>query len=462
MTKPDTPRPARRGDLIARVAGKEEILLSENSEAMWLDVIRKMDEVYSDLISYETELERKNAELEEARNFISSVVASVSDVLLVCDRKGDLSQVNPAFLSLMQRPEEALLGKPLRDQFAQEDQERVAEIIGSGLGESVVSVELRFDTANGPSDLMAINCSARFNSDGRRAGAVFTGRPIGELRRAYEALHRAHTDLQQAQSRLIEQEKMASLGRLVAGVAHELNNPISFVYGNIHTLDRYRRSIAVYLDALHSGAEADALEALRRRHKIDSVLADLEPLIEGTLEGAVRISEIVKNLRRLSFDPKTRREPVALAKVIQTASQWAARGKRSQVAIETKLETDLFVLGLEGQIHSVIGNLIDNALDAVRDVAEPRILIETRGEGDMGIVAVTDNGRGVSEAIRGRIFEPFFTTKQVGEGTGLGLWISYSIVREHGGAIDFDNPPGGGARFTVRLPRATATDEPRR
>jgi two-component system sensor histidine kinase HupT/HoxJ len=153
---------------------------------------------------------------------------------------------------------------------------------------------------------------------------------------------------------------------------------------------------------------------------------------------------------------------VALAKVIQTASQWAARGKRSQVAIETKLETDLFVLGLEGQIHSVIGNLIDNALDAVRDVAEPRILIETRGEGDMAIVEVTDNGRGVSEAIRGRIFEPFFTTKQVGEGTGLGLWISYSIVREHGGAIGFDNPPGGGARFTVRLPRATATEEPRR
>jgi len=196
---------------------------------MWLDVIRKMDEVYSDLIGYETELERKNAELEEARNFISSVVASVSDVLLVCDRKGDLSQVNPAFLSLMQRPEEALLGKPLRDQFAQEDRERVAEIIGSGLGESVVSVELRFDTANGPSDLMAINCSARFNSDGRRAGAVFTGRPIGELRRAYEALHRAHTDLQQAQSRLIEQEKMASLGRLVAGVAHELNNPLALL-----------------------------------------------------------------------------------------------------------------------------------------------------------------------------------------------------------------------------------------
>ncbi len=461
MTKPDTPRPSRRGDLIARVAGKEEILLSENSESMWLDVIRKMDEVYSDLIGYETDLERKNAQLEEARNFISSVVASVTDVLLVCDRKGDILQVNPAFLSLMDRPEQELLGKPLRDQFVPQDRDRVTSIIGSGLGQDVVSVELRFDTARGPSHSMAINCSARFDSDGRSAGAVFTGRPIGELRRAYEALHRTHTDLQQAQSRLIEQEKMASLGRLVAGVAHELNNPISFVYGNIHTLDRYRRSIVAYLEALHSGAGVETLEEMRRRHKVDAILADLEPLIEGTLEGAVRISEIVKNLRRLSFGSKTPREPVALAKVVRTASQWASRSRKTRVAIEMKLEADLFVLGQDGQIHSVIGNLIDNALDAVRDVDDPRIVIETRGEGEMAIVEVTDNGRGIAEAIRSRVFEPFFTTKQVGEGTGLGLWISYSIVHEHGGAIDFDNRPSGGACFTLRLPRAKTGDEPK-
>jgi two-component system sensor histidine kinase HupT/HoxJ len=201
---------------------------------------------------------------------------------------------------------------------------------------------------------------------------------------------------------------------------------------------------------------------MRRRHKVDAILADLQPLIEGTLEGAVRISEIVKNLRRLSFGSKTPREPVALAKVVQTAAQWASRSRKTRVAIEMKLEADLFVLGQDGQIHSVIGNLIDNALDAVRDVADPRIVIETRGEEDVAIVEVTDNGRGVPEAIRGRVFEPFFTTKQVGEGTGLGLWISYSIVREHGGVIDFDNPPSGGARFRLRLPRAKASDEPKR
>lgn len=459
MTKPDTKHSAKRGDLIALVAGKDEIALSERGESMWLEVIQKMDEVYADLIGYETDLEKKNAQLEEARNFISSVVASVSDVLLVCDEKGSILQVNPAFQSLTGRSEQELLGKPLCDQFAPEDCARASAIIGSGLAREVASVELRFRTANGPSDLMAINCSALFDSDGRRAGAVFTGRPIGELRRAYEALHRAHIDLQQAQSRLIEQEKMASLGRLVAGVAHELNNPISFVYGNIHTLDRYRKAITAYIDAIHSGAGAKERDELRRRSKMDTILADLEPLIEGTLEGAVRISEIVKNLRRLSFSTKAPREAVPLSKVVQTAAQWASRSKMAKAKIEMKLEPDLFALGQSGQIHSVLVNLIDNALDAVRNVEEPRVTIETRGDGDMAVVVVEDNGRGIPDAIRSRIFEPFFTTKDVGEGTGLGLWISYSIVHEHGGMIEFENPPAGGARFTLRLPRSFESEK---
>lgn len=454
MTKPESSH-LKRGDLIALVAGKEEVRLSEDSESMWLEVIHKMDEVYSDLIGYETDLERKNAELEEARNFIASVIASVSDVLVVCDDKGEVVEINPAFQALMGLPEQALLRKPLCEHFVPEDRERVAGVLGSRLGGEVVSVELRFATQNGPSDLMAINCSARFNSDGRRAGAVLTGRPIGELRRAYEALHRAHIELQRAQSRLIEQEKLASLGRLVAGVAHELNNPISFVYGNIHTLNRYRAAIAAYMAAIHLGADGDAREALRRRYGIDAILDDLEPLIQGTLEGAVRISDIVKNLRRLSFNSRTPRERVLLSKIVQTASQWALRSKKAKAKIETKLEPDLLALGQEGQIYSVIGNLIDNALDAVRDVAAPCVTIETRAEGEFAIVEIADNGRGISEAVRGRIFEPFFTTKQVGEGTGLGLWITYSIVHEHGGAIDFDNLPEGGARFTLRFLRAT-------
>jgi two-component system sensor histidine kinase HupT/HoxJ len=455
MTKPDAKTYAKHGDLIALVAGKEEIALSEGGESVWLEVIKKMDEVYADLIGYETDLEKKNGELEEAQNFIQSVVASVSDVLVVCDEAGIILQVNPAFRALAGRDETELIGAPLAEQFAPEDRERAAAMWREATRE-VTSAELRFRTSAGPSDLMAINCSPLFNADGRRAGAVFTGRPIGELRRAYEALHRAHVDLQQAQSRLIEQEKMASLGRLVAGVAHELNNPISFVYGNIHTLERYRKTLADYLDAIHGGATAEERDWLRRRDGVDAILADLAPLIEGTLEGAVRISEIVKNLRRLSFSTKAPREAVALSKVVATAAQWASRSKKAKARIATALEPELYASGQSGQIHSVLVNLVDNALDAVRDVQSPLVTITTRAEGDVAVVEVTDNGKGVPEALRGRIFEPFFTTKTVGEGTGLGLWISYSIAREHGGSLEYGAPPESGARFTLRLPRAAA------
>jgi len=453
MTKLETSDPAKRGDLIALVAGKQEVLLSEDGESMWLQVIHKMDEVYSDLIGYETDLERKNAELEEARNFIAGVVASVSDVLLVCDEKGVIVQVNPAFQSLMGLPEPELLGRALGEVVAEEHRQHVAAMLATGKSAVASSLELRFFTASGPSDLMAVNCSLRLNAQGRPAGAVFTGRPIGELRRAYEALHRAHVELQQAQARLVEQEKMASLGRLVAGVAHELNNPISFVYGNIHTLNRYRVAIAGYLTAIHSGASDEAREALRRRHKVDAVLEDLEPLIQGTLEGAVRISDIVKNLRRFSFGCNGPHVSVELSKVISTASHWVSRSKGVKAKIETKLEPNLYALGHEGQIYSAIGNLIDNALDAVKNVPVPSVSIVTRADHEFAVVEVSENGPGVSEKIRDRIFEPFFTTKPVGEGTGLGLWITYSIVHEHGGTIDCDNLPGGGARFTLRLLR---------
>ncbi len=453
MMNPDAFRFTRRGELIAQIGGKQEILLSEDSESMWLEVIRKMDEVYADLLVYETDLEKKNAELEEARNFIAGVVASVSDVLLVCDEKGVVVQINPAFQTLMGLPEPALLDKPLVDCVAGECRAAVEAMLEPTRASREDSLELRFETASGPSDLMAVNCSARIDAQGRRAGAVFTGRPIGELRRAYEALHRAHIELQQAQARLIEQEKMASLGRLVAGVAHELNNPVSFVYGNVHTLNRYRTGLATYLEGVHSGLSAEAREALRRRLKIDALLEDLEPLIEGTLEGAVRISDVVKNLRRLSFSSNAKPAPVELSKVVQTASHWASRSKKAKARIEAHLEAELFAFGHAAQIHSAIGNLIDNALDAVKSVQTPLVRIETRSEAKLAVVEVTDNGPGVSMEVRARIFEPFFTTKPVGEGTGLGLWIAYSIVREHEGAIDCESLPEGGTRFILRFPK---------
>jgi two-component system sensor histidine kinase HupT/HoxJ len=441
-----------RPERILSLAGAgAETSLSDDQESVWGEVVKRVDEVYSDLLRYEADLESKNAELEEAQSFISSVIASVSDILVVSDAAGRVIQANPAFVSLLGQDEPALIGRSLLDLVVEEDRATARRHLSGVVPGAPGDCELRFLTERGASDMMAINFSTRFDHGGRCVGAVLTGRPIGELRRAYQALHSAHLDLQQAQRKLIEQEKMASLGRLVAGVAHELNNPISFVYGNIHVLDRYRRNLADYFVEARK-IEGDETFELREKFRVDSILADLTPLIDGTLEGAKRISEIVKNLRRLSFNRAHEAQKMQLERIIAMATQWAARAKRHQARITIEVAPELVMWGNEGQIHQIIVNLVDNALDAVRGAKDPHVEIWAGlVAGEIEIV-VADNGLGIDDQAFDKMFEPFFTTKTVGEGTGLGLWISYSIAREHGGAISAANRPEGGAIFTVRLP----------
>ncbi len=448
-------RSTRPENILALAGAGEGGELSDGQESVWQEVVKRVDEVYSDLLRYESDLEHKNAELEEAQSFISSVIASVSDILAVCDDDGKILQANPAFVALVGRGEETLVGAPLLDLIVEEDRPLARPCLHCGgkarSGGRASDCELRFLTANGPSELMAINFSGRFDHAGRCVGAVLTGRPIGELRRAYQALHSAHLDLQQAQKKLIEQEKMASLGRLVAGVAHELNNPISFVYGNIHVLDRYRKNLGEYFRE-SAKLEDETGAELRDKYRIGAILADLTPLIDGTLEGAQRISEIVKNLRRLSFNRDHEAQRIEVERIVAVAAQWAARSKKNNAHIDIDVAPGLAVWGNEGQIHQIVVNLIDNALDAVRGVKDGRVWVRARTmSGEIELI-VEDNGHGIADAALDKMFEPFFTTKTVGEGTGLGLWISYSIAREHGGDIAAANRPGGGAIFTLRLP----------
>ncbi|BAM91815.1 putative sensor histidine kinase with a PAS domain [Bradyrhizobium oligotrophicum S58] len=441
--------------LLRLIASSSTLELDSEREGVWIEVIRKMDEVYSDLLRYEVDLEHKNAELEEAQAFVTNVIESVSDILVVCDAKGTVQQANSAFLQTSGRALPDIAGRNIAEMIDPDHRPKLAALLKPRSSAEVVDGELRFAAAAGASsDLFAINSSPRHDHRGRFIGVVLTGRPIGELRRAYEALHKAHHELQRAQRQLVEQEKMASLGRLVAGVAHELNNPISFVYGNIHTLMRYRTSLVGYLDAIHEQPVADDVAALRKDLRIDAILDDFGPLIEGTLEGAVRISEIVKNLRRLSFSKLGEVERVNIERLINTAVLWAGRTKQHRVDIQIDVEPDLWISGNEGQLHQVIVNLVENAIDAMRATELPRLVVSAARQGSEIAFRITDNGSGIDKDHLSHIFEPFFTTKRVGEGTGLGLWISYGIVREHGGELSAANEPQGGATFSFTLPAA--------
>jgi two-component system sensor histidine kinase HupT/HoxJ len=323
---------------------------------------------------------------------------------------------------------------------------------GSPAGSGIADQEVCLIDMNGNPTPLAMNCSCRYDHKGSLVGWVLIGRPVGELRRAYENLNRTHRELRQAQQQLVLSEKMAALGRLVAGVAHELNNPISFVFGNMHALKRYGERLTTYLQAIDRGESAEALQRLRAKLKINRVLADITPLVEGTLEGAERVSEIVQDLRRFSSTQSEVADIFDLGRVIRTAVTWVAKACRTKPVIEFKVPEPFDVVGRKGPVHQIIVNLVQNAIDVMGDSEVPRLFIEARIEETAVAVVVRDHGPGIAPEALERIFEPFFTTKKIGEGTGLGLYVSYGLAEELGGTLEAHNHPDGGAMFTLRLP----------
>jgi len=424
-------------------------------ESLWIEVIRKMDETYADLVRHQVELEEKNCALEDAQQFIASVLASMTDVLIVCDVDGRIEQANAALEALAGETGEALRGRTLLSLLTPESRPPAADFMGKVRGTVVQDCELTLVGRAGEPAPLAVNCSPRYDHRGRLLGLVLIGRPVGELRRAYQDLNRTHAQLQQAQQQLVSAEKMASLGRLVAGVAHELNNPISFVYGNIHALARYRERLGRFISGAEAAGLSDELRGLWDELRIGRILNDLEPLLKGTLEGAERVRDLVSDLSRFCAGTQGERADFDLVHVVRTAVHWVSRGAkgaRRDLTVTLDLPPGLTLRGHAGQVHQVVMNLVQNAQDAVRGLAAPRIEVQLRATDTHAELCVQDNGPGVPEADRGRVFDPFFTTKPVGQGTGLGLSISYGIVTDHGGTLSLEPAPGGGALFRMALP----------
>ena len=422
-------------------------------EDVWIDVIRKMDEVYSDLLQYEVALEEKNAKLEETQKFIFSVLTSMSDVLVVCDRHGVIQEVNQALADLVGKDEAELRGTTLVDLFADDASREQAQRFLKGLhSERIHDCELHFKCRYAPEMPVAVNCTPRLSQVGKFVGMVMTGRPVGDLRRAYEQLRQAHEELKLAQQQLIHSEKMASLGRLVAGVAHELNNPISFVLGNVYALQRYGQRMQEYLAALHAGKPAQEIEALRKRLRIDRLMEDMKPLIDGTIEGAERTRDIVAGLKRFSAADRGDEETFNLAEVLERSVHWVVKASGSKIKVALDVPQDIPVSGSAGQMQQVLVNLVQNAIDSTERQADARLDISGELRSRSVVLTFRDNGAGFRQEALDKMFDPFFTTKPVGKGTGLGLSISYGIVERHRGQLKAANHPEGGAVLTLTLP----------
>jgi signal transduction histidine kinase len=268
-------------------------------------------------------------------------------------------------------------------------------------------------------------------------------------------LDATNLELRAIQAQLVHQEKMASLGRLVAGIAHELNNPINFVHGNLPYLSEYFNDLKNLVGSIESLSteQKEAMQKLKDKLKYDFVVTDLENIIADLNEGTQRIRHIVRNLKSFSrLDEAELKEALideGIESTLKILSQYYGRDK---IPVDIDFESLPPILCYPGQLNQVWMNLLSNAAQAIDGVSEPKVAIRTKLEDDQVLITIEDNGPGITKDVQTKIFEPFFTTKPVGQGTGLGLSICHSIIERHRGKIWFETDGRRGTIFKVLLP----------
>lgn len=433
-----------------------DTLRADIGDAAWVDVMQAVDRTYAELVDYQEQLETRNAELEALRTFLSSIMHSISDYLVVTDTADCIADASRSFCKAVGLPVEKLIGQPISGFLSGTSSADLMTAISRTMAQRAEkTAEAELSTTIGP-EPVEFRVSPRLRAGRKRAGVILTGRPLGELRRAYSELETSHEELKQAQTQLVRNEKLASLGRLLAGVAHELNNPISFVYANTHALEKYINRFETYFDRVQSGASRDELVTLRADLKLDRDLRNLRTAINGARDGAERVKNIVEDLRRLSAEGSGELRPTDLVQTARISADWVERGSKSHVKIAFIGEDPCIAHARGGHIQQVLMNLIQNAVDAMSGQEDATLDISTCYDDTRAIIEVTDNGPGIPDNAKAKIFDPFFTTKEVGQGTGLGLSISHKIADEHGGALELV-PTESGTCFRLTLQRGDQT-----
>jgi signal transduction histidine kinase len=271
-------------------------------------------------------------------------------------------------------------------------------------------------------------------------------------------LSKANEELRQAQNELVKREKLASIGELSAGVAHEINNPLGFVRSNFSTLRRYVERYQPFFEAYRNlpPPKPGDLEQIWEEQRIERTLSDIGNLFHETEDGIQRIVSIVSNLKDFSrAGNSVVMDDYSINRGIESTLVIARNEYKYVADIRTEPGDVTTVACNANEINQVLLTLIVNAAQAIKSWKTDRgtITIRTWQEGSTVCCSVADDGPGISSEVQSRIFEPFFTTKKAGEGTGLGLSIAYDIiVNRHGGTLRLHSKQGEGATFTLKIP----------
>ena len=261
--------------------------------------------------------------------------------------------------------------------------------------------------------------------------------------------------LENTKNQLLQSEKMASIGQLAAGVAHEINNPMAFIKSNFNTLKNYFSDLELTIQEYENfitsnNTNVDILEKTRKKYDLDFLIEDIEELMSDSADGIARVQDIVKSLKEFSRMDENKWEDADINIGIESTLRVVSHELKYVAEVEKDFGDLPQVQCLPMQINQVIMNLLVNAAHSLDK--DGKISIRTRKKEDWVIINVQDNGCGIEEEHVLKIFDPFFTTKPVGSGTGLGLSLSYNIITKHSGTITVDSEAGKGTNFEIKLP----------
>ncbi len=301
--------------------------------------------------------------------------------------------------------------------------------------------------------------------------ALYQAELLNQTQQKTQELERSLQDLKQLQLHLVQNEKMSALGQLVAGIAHEINNPVNFIYGNINYVDTYTRDL---LELLQLYEEYDTSASVEVQEKLelmdlDFLVEDLPKLLKSMKVGSERIREIVLSLRNFSRLDQAEAKEVNIHEGLDSTlrilqHRLKPTSLRFGIEVIKNYGEVPLVDCLAGQLNQVFMNLLANAIDALQEfyeslpphenvIAQGKITITTQAIDSAWVhISIRDNGCGIPAEVQGKLFDPFFTTKPVGKGTGLGLAISYQVIERHGGTLKCFSLPEQGTEFLIKIP----------
>ncbi len=425
-------------------------------------------------------------EIRKAKSFSENIFESSRDGIVICDEMGTILTVNNAIERILKFKKEKLIGKHASTLVVEDRDirnkiiEKTAEFFESGF----TSYEARYKSGDGHFVDIECNLSMMKDKKGDFTAGVSIVRDITERKKIeleniklYEETQNALEELKETQAYLLQSEKMASIGQLAAGVAHEINNPIGFIHSNLGSLSkysnrlleimkRYEEELTVLKDngIKEVASFSEEMEELKKKLKMDFIMKDFQKVIADSQEGTQRIKKIVADLKNFSRVDQAEFKHADINEGIESTLNVVWNELKYKCTVEKDHGNLPQIYCNLGQLNQVFMNLLINAAQAIKDKGTIKIAthyVNGQSGAEQGYIEIkiSDTGRGIPEDKLNKIFEPFFTTKAVGKGTGLGLSIAYDIIQKHKGEISVESAVGKGTTFTIQLPMMEAENK---